>query len=66
MALSNLASWSRIMASPSCGTACGAADKPSETPSACGAADKSTEAPTACGAADKPSEIPTACGAAGR
>lgn len=53
MALSNLASWSRIMASPSCGTACGAAGKPAEVPTACGAADKSAEAPTACGAADR-------------
>ena len=53
MALSNLAPWSRIMASPSCRTACGAADKPSEAPTACGAADKPSEAPTACGAADR-------------
>ena len=53
MALSNLAPWSRIMASPSCRTACGAADKPSEVPTACGAAGKPAEAPTACGAADR-------------
>lgn len=47
MALFNLFSWSKKMEegmAAACGTACGAADKPEETPAACG---------TACGAADK-------------
>ena len=58
MALSNLHDWgSKSSASPAsaCGTACGAADKPTEAPAACG---------TACGAADKPAEAPAACGTA--
>ncbi|HIV86076.1 MAG TPA: ACGX-repeat peptide [Candidatus Monoglobus merdigallinarum] len=41
MALSNVADWKNTSA---CGTACGAADEPKETPSACG---------SACGAGDK-------------
>lgn len=67
MALSNLFGWNKKMdAAPAaaCGTACGAGDKPAETPTACGAADKPAEAPAACGAADKPEEKPTACGCA--
>lgn len=43
MALSNLFGWSETIESgpaSSCGSACGAADKPAEKPSACGAADK--------------------------
>ena len=55
MALSNLYGWNKNEAPASaCGTACGAADKPAETPAACGAADKPEEKPAACG---------TACGA---
>ena len=53
-ALSNLFGWNRqVEAAPAaaCGTACGAADKPAETPSACGAADKPAETPSACGSA---------------
>ncbi len=57
MALSNLFGWGRQEAPES---ACGAADKPAETPAACGAA----EAPAACGAGDKPEEKPAACGTA--
>ena len=49
MALSNLFAWNN-MDEP--GSACGAADRPAETPAACGAA----EAPAACGAADKAEE----------
>ena len=43
MSLLNLFGWSKKMEeapASACGTACGAADKPEETPSACGAADK--------------------------
>lgn len=43
MALSNLFGWSKKQEEASvvaCGTACGAGDKPEETPSACGAGDK--------------------------
>ena len=54
MALSNLYSWSEDVTPCACGAACGAADKPAETPAACGAADKPEEKPAACG---------TACGA---
>lgn len=67
MALSNLFGWNKKMESApasSCGSACGASDKPAETPAACGAADKPVEAPAACGAADKPEEKPAACGSA--
>lgn len=45
MALSNLFGWNVEMKTAACGTACGAGDKPEETPAACG---------TACGAGDKP------------
>ena len=56
MALSNLYGWNvNMKASASCGTACGASDKPEEKPAACG---------SACGASDKPAEAPTACGSA--
>lgn len=58
MALSNLFGWNEKMkAAPasSCGSACGAGDKPEETPTACG---------SACGAGNKPEEIPSACGSA--
>ena len=54
MALSNLFGWNKkVEAAPAaaCGTACGAGDKPAETPAACGAADKPEEKPTACGSA---------------
>ena len=61
MALSNLFGWGKKEAPA---TACGAADKPVETPAACGATDKPAETPAACGAADKPAEAPAACGAA--
>lgn len=47
MALNNLFVWNNKTnsdASASCGTACGAGDKPTEKPSACG---------SACGAGDK-------------
>ena len=54
MALSNLAGWTEDKAASACGAACGASDKPAETPVACGAADKLEEKPAACG---------TACGA---
>ena len=55
MALANIAGWAEEnKAAAACGTACGAADKPAETPAACGAADKPEEKPAACG---------TACGA---
>lgn len=64
MALSNLTGWNENNAGAACGSACGAADKPTEAPAACGAADKLTEAPAACGAADKPAETPAACGSA--
>jgi ACGX-repeat protein len=57
MALSNLSGWNKGQetTASSCGTACGASDKPAETPAACG---------TACGASDKPAEAPAACGSA--
>lgn len=58
MALSNLFGWrDNAQTSPAaaCGSACGAADKPAETPAACG---------SACGAADKPAQTPAACGSA--
>ena len=64
MALSNLASWAENGPASACGTACGASDKPAETPAACGAGDKPAETPAACGAADKPEETPAACGSA--
>ena len=64
MALSNLAGWTEEKASSACGAACGASDKPAETPAACGAGDKPAEAPAACGASDKPEEKPAACGSA--
>jgi len=65
MALSNIAGWAEEnKTAAACGTACGASDKPTETPAACGAADKPAETPAACGAADKPAEAPAACGAA--
>jgi len=54
MALSNLSGWNEGETASACGTACGASDKPAETPSACGAADKPEEKPSACG---------TGCGA---
>ena len=60
MALFNLFGWSKkeeTQVSAACGTACGAADKPTEKPAACG---------TACGAAggeEKPAACGTACGA---
>ncbi len=55
MALSNIAGWAEDQKAAACGTACGAADKPAETPAACG---------SACGAGDKPVETPAACGSA--
>ena len=51
MALSNLTGWNEN----NTGSACGAGDKPAETPKACG---------SACGAGDKPAETPAACGSA--
>lgn len=54
MALTNIAGWNEDenkQTSAACGTACGAAEKPT----ACGAADKPEEKPAACG---------SACGAA--
>ena len=65
MALSNLFGWGKKEEEQKApAAACGAADKPVETPAACGAADKPAEAPAACGAADKPEEKPAACGTA--
>lgn len=65
MALSNIAGWAEEnKTAVACGTACGASDKPAETPATCGAADKPAETPAACGAADKPQEKPAACGTA--
>lgn len=58
MALANLFGWSNKeekKATAACGTACGAGDKPEDTPTACG---------SACGAGDKPEEAPAACGTA--
>lgn len=59
MALSNLNGWKKYLSATavSCGTACGASDKPEEKPAACGASDKPEEKPAACG---------TACGASDR
>ncbi len=52
MALSNIAGWAeQDQKAAACGTACGAGDKPEETPAACGAADKPEEKPAACGSA---------------
>lgn len=51
MALSNIFGWNSNGAASACGTACGASDKPAETPSACGSADKPGEKPSACGSA---------------
>lgn len=54
MALSNLFGWNKKEESApaaACGSACGAGDKPAETPDACGAGDKPEEKPTACGSA---------------
>ena len=65
MALTNLAGWTDENTASACGAACGASDKPAETPAACGAGDKPAEAPAACGAGDKPEETPAACGSAG-
>lgn len=67
MALSNLSGWNN----KNTASACGAGDKPTETPAACGSAcsagDKPAETPAACGSAcgagDKPAETPSACGA---
>ena len=60
MALSNLFGWNKkddTASATACGAACGAGDKPAETPAACGAADKPEEKPAACG---------SACGAGGK
>ena len=55
MALYNLFGWGKKEEEAKApAAACGAADKPAETPAACGAADKPEEKPAACG---------TACGA---
>ena len=52
MALENLKAWAEDeKAAASCGSSCGASDKPEEAPAACGAADKPEEAPAACGSA---------------
>lgn len=51
MALSNLAGWTEEQTASSCGAACGASDKPAETPAACGASDTPEEKPAACGSA---------------
>ena len=51
MALSNLLGWNKKEVTSACGTACGASDKPAETPTACGAGDKPEETPAACGSA---------------
>ena len=65
MALSNLFGWGKKEEEQKApAAACGAADKPAETPAACGAAEKPAEAPAACGAAEKPAEKPAACGTA--
>ncbi|MBD5466906.1 MAG: ACGX-repeat peptide [Lachnospiraceae bacterium] len=64
MALTNLAGWTEENTASACGAACGASDKPAETPAACGASDKPAEAPAACGASNKPEEKPAACGSA--
>ena len=49
MALTNLFGWNK----KEMATACGASDKPNETPAACGASDKPNETPAACGVGDK-------------
>ena len=54
MALSNLFGWNNKV-EVAAAAACGAGDKPVETPAACG---------SACGAGDKPVETPAACGSA--
>lgn len=51
MALSNIFGWNKKETASSCGSACGASDKPAEAPAACGAADKPEEKPSACGSA---------------
>lgn len=51
MALSNLNGWTDEKSVSACGVACGASDKPAETPAACGSADKPEEKPAACGSA---------------
>lgn len=42
MALKDIVNWNETKEAPAsaCGTACGASDKPAETPAACGAGDK--------------------------
>ncbi len=58
MALANLFGWTKMATekpAAACGSACGAGDKPAETPAACG---------SACGTSDKPEEKPAACGSA--
>ena len=55
MALSNLDEWTDDKAVSACGSACGASDKPKETPASCG---------SACGAGDKPEDTNSACGSA--
>ena len=64
MALSNLFGWSSNARMSADASACGASDKPAETPAACGASDKPAETPAACDASDKPAETPAACGSA--
>ena len=61
MALSNLFGWGKKEEEAKApAAACGAADKPAETPAACGAADKSSS----CGTEEeKPAACGTACGA---
>lgn len=54
MSLTNLSAWSKeTTATPAaaCGSACGADDKPTETPTACGASDSPEQTPAACGSA---------------
>ena len=53
MALKDILGWNKMedVAASAGGTACGASDEPSETPSACGASDEPVQAPTACGSA---------------
>jgi ACGX-repeat protein len=55
MALSDLNAWRKNSADTgsSCGTGCGASDKPAEQPAACGASDKPASCGSACGAGDK-------------
>ena len=47
--------FKQLNALASCGSACGASEKPEEKPAACG---------SACGAGEKEEEKPTACGSA--